>query len=93
MDLQTLIKEFPEVNITVNSKDLLEFAEIIATQTAEKILSNKTEKVFTREEVIQRFKISNATLYRWTKYGLLKSNTIGQRVFYSESEIEKLIKK
>ena len=93
MDIQRLLNDFPEVNITLSAKDLLIFAECIATQIAEKILANKTEKVFTRDEVIQKFKISNSTLYRWTKYGLIKSTTIGQRVYYSESEIEKLIRR
>ncbi|HNQ67811.1 MAG TPA: helix-turn-helix domain-containing protein [Bacteroidales bacterium] len=93
MELQLLLNDFPDLSITVKSKDLLAFAELIANQTAEKILANKTEKVFTREEVVIKFNICAATLWRWTKYGHLKSKKIGGRVYYSESEVEKLIRK
>lgn len=93
MDLEKLLQYYPEVNITIKAKDLFSFANQIAIRTANHILENKTEKVFTRDEVIKKFNISSSTLYRWTKNGFLKSNQIGNRTFYSETEIEKLIKR
>ena len=90
MTIENLIKENPGINLTVNAGELLAFGENIATHTAKIILQKNDEKVFSRNDVIEKFKICSATLWRWDKMGLIESKKIGNRVFYSESEIKRL---
>jgi len=90
MDIKEVIKDNPNINITVNASDLLAFGESIATQTAQSVIQNTDEKVYTRNEVIQKFDICSATLWRWDKLNLINSKKIGNRRFYSESEIKRL---
>ncbi len=91
MNLMDLVKESPSINITINITDLLIFGQNIVSQTANIIIEKHDEKVYTRTEVIEKFNVSSSTVYRWTKHGLLKSKRIGQRTFYAESEIIKLM--
>lgn len=92
MTISEIIKENPGINLTVNANDLLEFGQNIANQTAQLVLSNSEDKLFTRNEVIQKFKVCSATLWRWDKIGLIQGKKIGNRRYYSESEIKELIK-
>jgi hypothetical protein len=90
MYLEQMIKENPGINLTVNAGELLEFGQSIAAQTAKTVLEKNHEKVYTRNEVIEKFKICSATLWRWDKMRLIESKKIGNRVFYPESEIKRL---
>lgn len=90
MTIENLIKENPGINLTVNASDLLVFAQNIANQTAKTILEKHDEKVYSRQQVIEKFGICSATLWRWEKLNLIESKKIGNRVFYPESEIKRL---
>jgi len=91
MIIENLIKENPFINLTVNAKDLMNFGEKIADRTAKTILENKEEKIFSRNQVIEKFGICSATLWRWEKMNLIESKKIGNRKFYPESEIKRLL--
>jgi len=91
MTIENLIKENPGINITVNAGDLLAFGETIADRAVKTYLQKHDEKVYSREDVMQKFGICGATLWRWGKMGLIESKKIGDRVFYSESEIKRLM--
>jgi hypothetical protein len=91
MNIESLLKENPCINITINAGDLLTFGQSIATQTANTILEKHDEKVYSRDEVIEKFHICSATLWRWDKLGLINSKKIGNRRFYAESEIKQLM--
>jgi hypothetical protein len=90
MDVKKIIKENPGINLTINAGDLMEFGQSIASLTAQTVLNNHDEKVFTRNEVIEKFNICSATLWRWDKLGLIQGKKIGNRRYYSESEIKRL---
>ncbi len=90
MDVEKIIKENPGINITINAGDLMEFGQSIASLTAQTVLNNHDEKVFTRDEVIEKFNICSATLWRWDKLGLIEGKKIGNRRYYPESEIKRL---
>jgi hypothetical protein len=94
MTIENLIKENPGINLTVKAGELLEIWQQIADRTADRTVKSyidkKDEKVYTRNEVIEKFKICSATLWRWEKLNLIESNKIGNRVFYPESEIKRL---
>lgn len=88
-----LIKEHPGLNLTINAGDLKSFGEEIANNAVKTFIERKDERIFNRNEVIERFKICSATLWRWEKYGLIESRKIGNRSFYPESEIKRLLSK
>lgn len=90
MYLEQIIKENPGINITVKAGELLEFGQNIADRAVKTFLQKHDEKVYTRNEVIEKFKICSATLWRWEKLNLIESKKIGNRVFYPESEIKRL---
>lgn len=92
MDLNKIIKENPNINITVNASDLQEFGQSIASMTAKSILENQKEKIYSRSEVIDKFQVCSATLWRWDKMGLIKGRKVGNRRYYSESEIQRIMK-
>lgn len=91
MLLNDLVKENPGVNLTINAGELLEFGQNLAIQTVKTFLQKHDEKVYSRKEVVQKFGICEATLWRWSKMGLIESKKIGNRVFYPESSIKNLL--
>jgi len=92
MELKQLIKENPNLNLTVSAKDLMELAIEIAECSAKTILDNQEERLLTREEVIQQLGVSSATLWRWNRLGILKAKKIGAKVFYSEIDLKAKMK-
>lgn len=90
MTIDNLIKENPGINLTVKAGELLEFGQQIADRAIKTYIEKKDEKVYSRKEVVQKFGICEATLWRWHKLNLIESKKIGNRVFYSESEIRRL---
>jgi len=91
MDLKEIIKENPGINLTINAGDLMKFGQSIGTNAALTILNNHEEKIYTRYEVIKKFHVCSATLWRWDKNGLINGKKIGNRRYYPESEIKRLI--
>lgn len=93
MELSELIKENPGINLTVNARDLMSFAQSIADTTAKIIIEKKDEKLFTRKEIIKKFNVCSTTLWRWDKLGIVNGKKIGNRRYYPESEIKALVGK
>ena len=90
MNLQELIIKNSDLNLTIKAGELLEFGQLIADRTVKTFFEKHDEKVYSRKEVIEKFKICSATLWRWDKMNLIESKKIGNRVFYPESEIKRL---
>ncbi len=90
MQLKEIIKDNPGINLTINSGELLEFGESIADRAVKTFLQKHDEKVYSRQQVMQKFGICSASLWRYGKMGLIESKKIGNRVFYPESEIKRL---
>lgn len=91
MYLENFIKENPSINVTINADELLNFGQNIAERAVKKFIEKHDEKAFTRQEVIQKFNICSATLWRWDKLGLINGKKIGRRLFYPESEIKRVL--
>lgn len=87
---EILSNGIPNVNVTLSCEQFKEFAEMVATATVNKVLDQREEKVYTREEVLEKFDISSTTLCSWQKRGIIRYRKIGNRVFYPESEIKRL---
>lgn len=93
MDIQRLIEENPQINITVSGQDLQEYSKSLVKETTEALLQKQEERVFTAVEVEQKFNICPATRWRWDKMGILKGQRIGNRLYYLESDLQKLMNK
>ena len=90
-NLQKLIENNPDINLTIKASELKEFAQIIAAKTASAILEKQQEKLYTRKEVLEKFQISEATLCRWYNHGEINKIRVGGRIMYSETEIQRII--
>ncbi|TWP29246.1 DNA-binding protein [Apibacter muscae] len=49
------------------------------------------EKIMTREQTAQLLDIDLSTLWRWTKKGRIKAHSIGDRVYYFLSDINRAL--
>ncbi|MBN1115793.1 MAG: hypothetical protein JXA77_01205 [Bacteroidales bacterium] len=89
--IENLINENPEISITLKGGDLLGLVESASDRTLKKFLEKNDEKVYTRNDVIEKFDISPATLWRWEKMRLIQCRKIGKRNYYPESEIKRVL--
>lgn len=90
MYLEKLIKEHPDLNITIKAGELKEFGQILVDNAIEKFIQKKDERLYSAKEIEEKLNICSATRWRWDKMGLIRSKKIGNRVFYPESEIKRL---
>ncbi len=51
------------------------------------------DKLYTEREVMDMLRISRATLYRHIDNGLIKPLKLGGKVLFTESELDRLLKK
>ena len=83
--LRKLLNDNPEIkfNLNLDTGLLLEFGQHIADRAVKTFLQKHDEKVYSRNEVIEKFGICSTTLWRWDKMSLIESKKIGNRVFLS----------
>lgn len=81
MKLIELIKEYPDVTLSMKGWELKEFGEGIADHTAKKVLKDRTPKKQTRLEYIAEKKICAATFWRWQRDGIIKTEKKGNKVY------------
>ena len=95
-----LAKECPDVTISVKASDLLAFGRTIKNELLDELKNAKLETeelikddMLTREETMERFNISSATLWRWGQNGYLSPVKVGAQVRYRLSEINAMLAK
>lgn len=97
MNIENIIKENSDINITIKVKELMQFAEYLIEKTRQEINSvieeEQKEKYLTREEVSRALSVTLMTLYNWDKSGYLEAVKIGKAVQYKKSDIDKLLRK
>ncbi|WP_050899193.1 helix-turn-helix domain-containing protein [Marinitoga piezophila] len=49
------------------------------------------DEFLTKKEVAKLLKVSEVTIYRWSKQGILKPIKIGKKVLFKRADIEKLL--
>lgn len=68
--------------------------DVFNKQTTKKEVVHKNDlKLFTREETAKLFSVSLPTINNWTKKGVINAITVGNRVYYSKTEIDRVINK
>lgn len=98
--LQLAIERKQPINITLSAGDLIQTAEYIAGLriaaekeriAAEQELNDNGDDVTQAEAKQMLHGISSATMWRYVQKGLLHKKNIGGKVFYSRTEISKLL--
>lgn len=90
-----LVNQYPELNITVNAKDLKEMVEYTIQRTRqeleEQIVDATTESYLTREEVSKMLGVDKSTLWRWSKTDYLKPIEVGGKRKYRMSDVKRIL--
>ena len=58
-----------------------------------KTLYMNGETFLTREDVTRLFGVSNVTLWKWAKKGIIRQHHLGKTVYYIEKELSEDIKR
>jgi len=86
-----------EVNlINMEISDLTEiieaaFKKIFESQKGKNPKSEEENKLLTTHDVIKIFNVSRVTIHNWKNSGLLPSFKMGNRVYFNEHEVRKII--
>ena len=98
--LLELAKTCPDVTISVKASDLIEagrtikeelLQELNALQPEDRVPEN--EQLLSREETMEKFKISSATIWRWKKCGYLVPVKVGSMDRYRLSDVNAILLK
>lgn len=101
-DLIALSEQFPNIMVQVSLEDLLtagrtlsaEILDHIDTKADNVYSANPKEDTFlSREETMNKLKVSGPTLWRWKKSGYLVPIQLGTMDRYRLSDIESIIVK
>ena len=99
-DLITLAEKFPGLTVSVQLNDLLEAGRIFKEEILDELKANQderpapsSEQLLSREETMEKFRISSATIWRWKKCGYLVPIKVGSMDRYRLSDINALLAK
>ncbi|WP_127139072.1 helix-turn-helix domain-containing protein [Flagellimonas oceanensis] len=81
--------------IQITLEELSEIVVVAVKSEVEKLMTNQSkcdsDKLLTRKEVSEFFKVDISTVHNWTKKGKLKAYGIANRVYYKESELKRAL--
>lgn len=90
-----LIKNCPEISITVKAGELLEMAEHLVKLTRkeleQQITDANTETYPSAEQVAKILNVDKTTLWRWAKRGVLVPLKIGGKNRYKMSDVKQIL--
>lgn len=79
--LKTDRKKAERISFILTGDDLIEFAEAF-----QKI----DDKLLRKKEVSEQLEITEPTLFSWTKKGIIIPTKIGGKLFYKQSEVDRI---
>ena len=85
MAIRELIQNDAKTLLLVSPTDLQEFALSVVNEYSKLTLE---EKKYTPKEFAKRHNVSEATLWRWCKAGILKRTIYGGKVYYRDSDLK-----
>ncbi len=98
VDLIELATQCPDLMISVKASDLLEAGRKIKEELLEELKTERTEPqvpddevLLSREETMEKFRISSATIWRWKKNGYLVPVKVGSMDRYRLSDINAIL--
>ena len=81
------MEKYNQIQYVIGKDDLKEVInEIIDERFAEK----KQDGLISTKKVMEMLGVTDATLWRWDKQGILKKVRIGNRVYYRRSDIMRI---
>lgn len=100
LDLIELAKNCPDVTISVKASDLIEAGRTIKEELLQELNVQQpevrvpeNEQLLSREETMEKFKISSATIWRWKKCGYLVPVKVGSMDRYRLSDVNAILLK
>ena len=95
-----LATQCPDITISIKASDLLEAGRIFKEEIIDELKANQDERpvpssdqLLSREETMEKFRISSATIWRWKKCGYLVPIKVGSMDRYRLSDINALLAK
>ena len=95
-----LATQCPDITISIKASDLLEAGRIFKEEILDELKANQderpapsSEQLLSREETMEKFRISSATIWRWKKCGYLVLIKVGSMDRYRLSDINALLAK
>ena len=95
-----LATQCPDITISIKASDLLTAGRTLKDEILEELRANQedrpapaAEQLLSREEPMEKFKISSATIWRWKKCGYLVPVKVGSMDRYRLSDINALLAK
>ena len=99
-DLIALAEQYPGITVSVQLSDLLTVGRTLKDEILEELRANQedrplpaSEQLLSREETMEKFRISSATIWRWKKCGYLVPIKVGSMDRYRLSDINNLLAK
>jgi len=95
MNIYELVKQCPDLNLTVKAGELLEMVEYCVQSTRkaleQQITDSNTETYPSPEQVSKILGVDKSTLWRWSKINYLVPISIGGKKRYKMSDVKKLL--
>lgn len=98
LDLITLLQRVPSATVTLQLSDLNTFSRRLIAETRNEYekeindrLAARTEIYLTADTVKDTVKVSDSTLWRWAKAGMLVPVMVGGQKRYRQSDIDRLV--
>ena len=95
-----LATQCPDITISIKASDLLTVGRTLKDEILEELRANQedrpsaaSEQLLSREETMEKFRISSATIWRWKKCGYLVPVKVGSMDRYRLSDINNLLAK
>ena len=98
LDLVTLLERVPSATLTVQLSDLNTFSRRLIAETRNEFeqeivgrIEARSDVFLTADTVKQTLQVSDSTLWRWAKAGMLVPVMVGGQKRYRQSDIDKLV--
>lgn len=94
-DLTDLLREFPDIQVTISLEDLLKANRILIQEAKaeleQAVFDSKAETYLSSEKVLETMEISKTTLWRWKQRGYLVPIRVGGMERYRLSDVKKIL--
>lgn len=91
MNLYDILKETPNLNVTINGGQLIEAINHAIDIRMKAEQREQSDVFLTTEEACQMARVSRPTLHRWKSNGIIPFVKIGKNIRYKESDLKKLL--
>lgn len=90
MNIAEILKNENGALLVVDAKDLKEFANTIAAETAERIEREQADMQITPTQAANMLGVDRSTLWRWGRENYLVPVKVGAKCFYWLSDVKRI---